>query len=805
MTSVWALAALWLGLAMVSTLLSIWLRVATALSEIVVGMVAQLIIGAAVGGAALGTDESWIKFLSGTGAIVLTFLAGAELDPTVFRRRWKEASLIGAVGFFAPFLGCTAIAYFLLGWSATASWLVGVALSTTSVAVVYAVMLESGLSRTDFGKVILAACFINDLGTVLALGLIFAPFTVRTLAFVGIAVVVFVVLSWLTPRFFRRYRDRPSELEAKYLLLVLFGLGALASWADSEAVLPAYIVGMLLAGTVGKDHVLVRLHPGASGRAWHLRRPLPRQDDHQDSRRLPDDEAGALSGARGALHDAPHVDRPHLRQHLRAFRPVAPHHHPGTVFPRGGDGDRQRGGADAHRQRVLPSAASLAAGGTEPVESIVVDELEEVGMRGKRMVMYLGQADLWNHRPLHLAILELLKKEGCAGATAIHGIAGYAGSASIKTSTLEVTSDLPVIVTAVDTPEHIAALLPQITAMLSGGLVTVEDVDIAYSAGLFGVGFPRRRVAEVMSKNPDHAAPDTPLADVVRRLLDRDYTALPVVDADGRVVGIIDEADLLDKGLTDLSLSLHKVIGAPLVADYLARLGAQGLTVSSAMRATVTVRDDSSLRDAAHVMHSRNLKRVPVVDAAGKLVGVLGRLDILSSLAAGHAAPVPHHDGSLPARHASVRDIMETGVPTVTEEVPLTDVLDKLLDAGLKRVVVVDVVGPEGRPVGIITDTDLVARVDPEDRPGFLTLMRSRWNAEARQRVRRARGQRAGDVMSRPVITVRDTATVGEALALTVTRHIKRLPVVDGNGRLVGMASRPALLAASLDVAAASR
>jgi glutathione-regulated potassium-efflux system ancillary protein KefC len=116
MTNVWTLAALWLGLALIATLLSICLRIATALSEIVVGTVAQLLIGALVGGAVLGTDESWIKFLSGTGAIVLTFLAGAELDPTVFRTEWKEATAIGLIGFFAPFLGCAGIAYYLLGW-----------------------------------------------------------------------------------------------------------------------------------------------------------------------------------------------------------------------------------------------------------------------------------------------------------------------------------------------------------------------------------------------------------------------------------------------------------------------------------------------------------------------------------------------------------------------------------------------------------------------------------------------------------------------------------------------------------------
>jgi glutathione-regulated potassium-efflux system ancillary protein KefC len=258
MTGVWGLAALWLGLALIASLLSIWLRVSTALSEIVVGTIAQLIIGAAVGAAVLGTDESWVKFLSGLGAIVLTFLAGAELDPIVFRLKWKEALSVGLASFFFPFLGCAAAAHYLLGWGTMPSWLAGVAMSTTSVAVVYAVMLEFGFNTTEYGKTILAACFVTDLGTVVALGLIFAPFTIKTLIFLGAGVVVFIVLPWVTPRFFRLYGNRPSELEAKFLLLCLLGMGALAAWADSEAVLPAYLIGMVLAGTVGKDHALIR-------------------------------------------------------------------------------------------------------------------------------------------------------------------------------------------------------------------------------------------------------------------------------------------------------------------------------------------------------------------------------------------------------------------------------------------------------------------------------------------------------------------------------------------------------------------
>ena len=195
MTNTWALAALWVGLALAATLLAIWFKISTALSEIVVGTVAQLIIGLLFAQGGLLGNTQWITFLAGTGAIVLTFLAGAELDPVVFKTKWRETLVIGLAGFFGPFLGCTAVAHYVLHWSIMSSWLCGVALSTTSVAVVYAVMLELGFNVTEYGKSILAACFINDIGTVVALGLIFSPFTIRTLIFIVVSVAVFAVLA----------------------------------------------------------------------------------------------------------------------------------------------------------------------------------------------------------------------------------------------------------------------------------------------------------------------------------------------------------------------------------------------------------------------------------------------------------------------------------------------------------------------------------------------------------------------------------------------------------------------------------
>ena len=258
MDQIWPQAALWLLLALVAVLLGNWLRVSTALSEIVVGTAAQAIFAALAGANALGAKAPWITFLAGIGAVVLTFLAGAELDPVVFRQKWKESTAVGLIGFFAPFLGAAMVAHYVVGWGWRPSWLAGVALSTTSVAVVYAVMLELGFNRTAYGKTILAACFVNDLGTVIALGLIFSPFTPKTLVFVSVSLVVFAAVPFVTSWIFERYGGRPSELETKYILFLLFAMGGLAAWSGSEAVLPAYIFGMVLAGTVGKDSALIR-------------------------------------------------------------------------------------------------------------------------------------------------------------------------------------------------------------------------------------------------------------------------------------------------------------------------------------------------------------------------------------------------------------------------------------------------------------------------------------------------------------------------------------------------------------------
>ncbi len=258
MENIFTIATIWLGLAVISTVIAYHLRVSIALIEICVGVAAAAIANHFFGQGVLGSNLEWLRFLASAGAVLLTFLAGAELDPKVISSKKKEVLVIGTIGFLAPFLGCAALARFILHWSIQASWLAGVALSTTSVAVVYAVMLETGFNKTEFGKGILGACFINDIGTVLALGLIFAPFTYKTIIFVLVSVVILALFPFATSFFTRRYGNRTAAIRTKWILLVLFGLGALALWSGSEAVLPAYFAGILLAEFAAKEDHWVR-------------------------------------------------------------------------------------------------------------------------------------------------------------------------------------------------------------------------------------------------------------------------------------------------------------------------------------------------------------------------------------------------------------------------------------------------------------------------------------------------------------------------------------------------------------------
>lgn len=249
--NIWLLAALWMGLAFIASLISIRVGISVALIEILVGIFAGNFLG-------IHQTTQWVDFLAMLGSGVLTFLAGAEIDPASLREHIKPSLIIGTVAFIFPFAIIWLVAQFVFGWGVQQAQIEGIALSTTSVAVVYAVMIETRLSDTSLGKMILAACFINDFGTVLALGILFANFNLWMLVFVILmAIVLWYMPAWTKYLIGHLGSDKVSQPNVKFILFILFFLGGMATTAKSEAVLPAYLVGLVVAGVFVRDKTMV--------------------------------------------------------------------------------------------------------------------------------------------------------------------------------------------------------------------------------------------------------------------------------------------------------------------------------------------------------------------------------------------------------------------------------------------------------------------------------------------------------------------------------------------------------------------
>lgn len=229
------------ALVLVASLLSIRFALSVAVVEIVLGV---------VGGNVLHMHTTpYIDFLASFGSILLTFLAGAEVDVVLVKTKFKESVLIGFFSFLLPFLAAFAYCYLVAGWGLKAAEIGGVALSTTSLAVVYAVLVETGLTSTDTGKTIMAACFITDLGTVVALSALFAKVNWWTLGFYLISIALIALGYRYFGRFVKRFGGRVIEPDIKLIFFVLFALMLLGQLGNSHAVLPAFVLGLALSGT----------------------------------------------------------------------------------------------------------------------------------------------------------------------------------------------------------------------------------------------------------------------------------------------------------------------------------------------------------------------------------------------------------------------------------------------------------------------------------------------------------------------------------------------------------------------------
>jgi len=209
--------------------------------------IVEIVLGV-IGGNFLGLHTTpWVDFLASFASIVLTFLAGAEVDPDLLREKWKESLLLGGASFLVPFLAAMAFVYYVLRWSSPAAQIAGVALSTTSLAVVYAVLVETGLTNTQLGKLIMASTFVTDFGTALALSLLFIRPGPLLIVFIVVSVVVVLGIPMISPWFFARYGGRVTEPEMKLIFASLFLLMLVGEAGKSHAVLPAFLFGLSMA------------------------------------------------------------------------------------------------------------------------------------------------------------------------------------------------------------------------------------------------------------------------------------------------------------------------------------------------------------------------------------------------------------------------------------------------------------------------------------------------------------------------------------------------------------------------------
>jgi CBS domain-containing protein len=411
---------------------------------------------------------------------------------------------------------------------------------------------------------------------------------------------------------------------------------------------------------------------------------------------------------------------------------------------------------------------------------------------GKRLVIYLGESDSWQGHSLYMSILETLRKGGIAGATVTRALAGYGAHSRIRTGTLEVLSiDLPIVITIVDSPENIDKALALVGPMVREGLITLEGVEIVKYSHRYLQPLPADLpVVEIMTREVTTVKADTPAVQVAELLLGKQlFKAVPVIDNQQRVIGIITSSDLLRKAGMPARLGIGERLEAEDLRRFLAQISQEKAAEDIMTSPVVTARDDEALGHVTHRLLERGLKRMPVVNAVGKLVGMVSRLDLLRAAAGNGKGEQEHAPAARQGQ--TVGEVMSPNVPIVHVNDDLVDVLKQILRADIRRVVVLD---EQDRAVGIITDGDLVARVSPAERHNVLRAL-----AERVLGTGTLRGNvTARELMSEKVLSAPSNTTITEAILLMLREARKRLVIVDEQGHPIGMVDRQTLLAASL-------
>lgn len=415
-------------------------------------------------------------------------------------------------------------------------------------------------------------------------------------------------------------------------------------------------------------------------------------------------------------------------------------------------------------------------------------------MQGKayRVTIYAGEDDHYRGKPLYLALLEMLRREGASGATATRGLAGFGAHSRMRTTSLtDLSAALPVIVEWVDEVEEIERILPVVRTMVDDGMITREEIQVVQYAPGRAVEPLEQPIRAIMRSGVTTVTADTPVADLVALLMQRGYRSLPVVDKRRKLLGIITDGDLMRRAGLLTRLGLQDKLTPEQMQTQLAALQ-DGPQVAQAIMTSpvITVRPEDKVRQAAGLMAQHNLKRLPVVDSDGRLVGLVSRVDVLRTME--YHQQNEEAEAVAPRQGASVPELMNVDVPTVRPDARLEEIVRALESSYQRRVVVVN---PDRQVLGIITDGDLLRRSRYAQDPGLLRRLHNLVTRQKEQTVTLPyAGETAGQLMTLPVITIKLDTSISEALSLMLRYQIKRLPVVDADGRLKGLLGRNSLL-----------
>lgn len=401
----------------------------------------------------------------------------------------------------------------------------------------------------------------------------------------------------------------------------------------------------------------------------------------------------------------------------------------------------------------------------------------------RRLTIYIGESDRWHGKQLYMAILEQLRSHGMAGATVTRGVAGFGAHSRIHTYAIErLSEDLPLRIEVVDEAEKIARALDYIAPMVTEGMITVEDVQVVRYTHRYLNPLPADKlVSEVMTSEVVTLRPEMTVAEAWELMLEHVLKALPVVNERQEVVGMLTDEDLLCCVQSTPAL-VGKMDAAAIEEELKAIRTAKTKVADMMVRQVITVLENESLGVAAARMAKHGLKRLPVLNTAGCLVGVLSRVDILHQVAdkAGKTAAIPPMSGQ------TVGEVMYPQVPTVKPDADLTEVVAGLLATGLRRLIVVD---DQNRPLGLISDGDVVMRVAPQEQRNVLAALRRGGRLPKNQATAQA-------LMSEGVLAATPETPLITAAQQMMAEHRKWLVVVDAAGKVTGLVDRQVLLGA---------